>query len=186
MARTAFLTGPAHKRAIELLRAGLRSDAELEFEQMIEDADGSGWLLYRLSRELAEERLYELSAQAALRFVPLQADSPPDALAMAYPAVFPEIVIEQSSDNGFSPFLLLGLVRQESFYDPRAVSPADASGLTQVIPTTAEGIAEDLQREGLPEQRSVPPAREPAVRGVLPRGADRPVGGRYSGGAFGL
>jgi soluble lytic murein transglycosylase len=146
-ARTAFLTAPAHERAIELLRAGLRSDAELEFEQMIEDTGGSGWLLYRLSRELVEERLYELSAQAALRFVPLQADSPPDALAMAYPAVFPEIVSEQASDNGFSPFLLLGLVRQESFYDPRAVSSADASGLTQVIPTTAEGIAEDLDEK---------------------------------------
>ena len=147
LARTAFFTAPAHKRAIELLRAGLRSDAELEFEQMIEDTGGSGWLLYRLSRELVEERLYKLSAQAALRFVPLQADSPPDSLAMAYPAVFPEIVSEQATDNGFSPFLLLGLVRQESFYDPRAVSPADASGLTQVIPTTAEGIAEELDEK---------------------------------------
>ena len=147
LARTTFFTGPAHNRAIELLRAGLRADAELEFEQMIEDTGGSGWLLYRLSRELVEEGLYELSAQAALRFVPRQSDSPPDALAMAYPAVFPEIVSEQAADNGFSPFLLLGLVRQESFYDPRAVSPADASGLTQVIPTTAEGIAEELDEK---------------------------------------
>ena len=71
----------------------------------------------------------------------------PAALALAYPAVFPEIVSEQAADNGFSPFLLLGLVRQESFYDPRAVSPAEASGLTQVIPTTAEGIAEELDEK---------------------------------------
>jgi soluble lytic murein transglycosylase len=147
MARTTFFTGPAHNRAIELLRAGLRADAELEFEQMIEDAGESGWLLYRLSRELLEERLYEWSAQAALRFVPLMADTPPAAVAMAYPAVFPEIVNREAADNGFSPFLLLGLVRQESFYDPRAVSPADASGLTQVIPTTAEGIAEALEED---------------------------------------
>jgi peptidoglycan lytic transglycosylase len=145
--RTAFFSGTAHERAIELLRAGLRSDAELEFEQMIEDTGGSGWLLYRLSRELLEERLYEWSAQAALRFVPVQADTPPEALAMAYPAIFPELVSQEASDNGFSPFLLLGLVRQESFYDPRAVSPADASGLTQVIPTTAEGIANELDEK---------------------------------------
>src|SRR5439155_20572001 len=51
---------------------------------------------------------------------------------------------EQASQNKFSPFLLLALVRQESFYDARAVSPADASGLTQVIPETAAGIAESL------------------------------------------
>ena len=38
-------------------------------------------------------------------------------------------------------------MRQESFYDPRAVSPADASGLTQVIPTTAEDIAADLNEK---------------------------------------
>jgi soluble lytic murein transglycosylase len=146
-ARTAFFNGPAHKRAIELLHAGLRSDAELEFEQMIEGAGGSGWLLYRLSRELLEEGLYEWSAQAALRFVPVRADTPPEALAMAYPAIFPEIVSHEASENDFSPFLLLGLVRQESFYDPRAVSPADATGLTQVIPTTAQGIAEELKED---------------------------------------
>jgi soluble lytic murein transglycosylase len=147
VARTAFFTGKAHTRAVELLQAGLRADAELEFEQMIEDAGGSGWLLYRLSRELLEERLYEWSAQAALRFVPVQVDTPPEVLAMAYPAIFPEIVSDEASENGFSPYLLLGLVRQESFYDPRAVSPADATGLTQVIPTTAEGIAEELDEK---------------------------------------
>jgi soluble lytic murein transglycosylase len=41
----------------------------------------------------------------------------------------------------------MGLVRQESFYDPRAVSIADATGLTQVIPTTAEGIAAQLEED---------------------------------------
>jgi soluble lytic murein transglycosylase len=144
VAQTAFFQGRAHERAIELLNAGLRAEAVLEFEQMLEEAGTNGWLLYRLSREAAELRLYQIAARAAARFVPLQADSPPDALAMAYPAVFPDVVKEQASSNGFSPYLLLGLVRQESFYDPRAVSIADATGLTQVIPTTAEGIAEQL------------------------------------------
>jgi soluble lytic murein transglycosylase len=147
IAKTALLTGPAYKRAIELLQAGLRGHAQLEFEQMMEDAGTNGWLLYRLSREAAAQRLFAIAARAAARFVPLQADSPPDALAMAYPAVFPGIMSEQASSNGFSPYLLLGLVRQESFYDPRAVSSADATGLTQVIPTTAEGIAEALDED---------------------------------------
>ena len=144
VAKTTFFNSRAHERAIELIDAGLRADALLEFEQMLEDAGTNGWLLYRLSREAAEQRLYAIAARAAARFVPFSSDSPPDALAMAYPAIFPEIVNEQASSNGFSPYLLLALVRQESFYDPRAVSIADATGLTQVIPTTAEGIAEQL------------------------------------------
>jgi soluble lytic murein transglycosylase len=145
--RTAFFTSAAHRRASELLLAGLRADAELEYEHLVEEAGRNGWLLYRLSRELADSRLYTLAARAALRFAPLQADTPPAVLAMAYPAVFPEIVSQQASGNGFSPYLLLGLVRQESFYDPRAVSIADATGLTQVIPTTAEGIAQQLEED---------------------------------------
>ena len=51
---------------------------------------------------------------------------------------------QQAAGNKFSPFLLLALIRQESFYDAHAVSPADASGLTQVVPETASGIAEAL------------------------------------------
>jgi soluble lytic murein transglycosylase len=35
-------------------------------------------------------------------------------------------------------------VRQESLYDPSAVSIADAMGLTQVVPSTAEDIARAL------------------------------------------
>jgi soluble lytic murein transglycosylase len=130
-----------------LLVAGLRADAEREFEQLVEDAGSNGWLLYRLSRELAEHRLYALGARAALRFAPVQADTPPAVLAMAYPAVFPQVVTQQASEHGVSPYLLLGLVRQESFYDPRAISIADAMGLTQVIPSTALGIAEQLEEE---------------------------------------
>jgi soluble lytic murein transglycosylase len=145
--RTAFFTSASYRRASELLVAGLRADAEREFEQLVEDAGSNGWLLYRLSRELAEHRLYALGARAALRFAPVQADTPPAVLAMAYPAVFPQVVTQQASEHGVSPYLLLGLVRQESFYDPRAISIADAMGLTQVIPSTALGIAEQLEEE---------------------------------------
>ena len=143
-ARTTFLTSPALQRAVELLGAGLRADAETEFEQLIEDAAGNSWLLYRLSRAASDEGLRSIAARAAARFITASNGTPPQAIALAYPAVYPEIVDEQATQNKFSPFLLLALVRQESFYDARAVSPANASGLTQVIPETAQAIAEAL------------------------------------------
>jgi len=143
-ARTTFLTSPAVQRAVELLEAGLRADAETEFEQLMEDASGSSWLLYRLSRAARDQGLRSISARAAARFVAASVGTPGQVIALAYPAVYPDIVNEQASLNKFSPFLLLALVRQESFYDARAVSPANASGLTQVIPETAAAIAEAL------------------------------------------
>jgi soluble lytic murein transglycosylase len=49
-------------------------------------------------------------------------------------------------ENELSPLILLALIRQESFYDPRAASVAGALGLTQVIPATGMEIAEKLGR----------------------------------------
>jgi len=39
-------------------------------------------------------------------------------------------------DVGIDPFLLAGLIRQESEFDPQALSHANAYGLTQVLPVT--------------------------------------------------
>ncbi|MFN0096307.1 MAG: transglycosylase SLT domain-containing protein [Dehalococcoidia bacterium] len=49
-----------------------------------------------------------------------------------------------ASEFGVSPLLLAALVRQESLWGRQAVSPAEARGLTQVIPPTAFAIAEAL------------------------------------------
>ena len=44
-------------------------------------------------------------------------------------------------DAGIDPFLLAGLIRQESEFDPKALSSADAYGLTQVLPRTGRQYA---------------------------------------------
>ncbi len=48
--------------------------------------------------------------------------------------------------NGVDPFLLAGLIRQESEFNPGALSHANAYGLTQVLPVTARQFA---RRAGL-------------------------------------
>jgi soluble lytic murein transglycosylase len=58
-----------------------------------------------------------------------------------YPAPWGDIVAQQASAYSVDPLLLLALMRQESAFDPRAVSPAQAMGLTQVVPGTARNIA---------------------------------------------
>jgi len=146
-ARSSFLASPAYLRTRELLEAGLRAEAAVEFEQLVADASGNAWLLYRLTRAASDEGLYSIAASAAGGFAGADSGAPPQAMALAYPLIYPRLVGEQASRNDLSPYLILALVRQESFYDARAVSPADATGLTQVIPTTAEGIAEELGQE---------------------------------------
>ena len=49
--------------------------------------------------------------------------------------------------NGVDPLLVLALMRQESMFDPAARSPADARGLMQLLPSTAERVA---RRTGQP------------------------------------
>ncbi len=72
------------------------------------------------------------------------ADAPRSLMRLAYPVDFPELVDAESKEVGLDPLLLAALVRQESAWDPAAVSPADAYGLTQVIESTGEALAEAL------------------------------------------
>ena len=70
--------------------------------------------------------------------------APPEALQLEYPLEYLSLVKSDAAENGFSPLLLLALVRQESLYDPSAVSTAQAMGLTQVVEATAHEIAGQL------------------------------------------
>jgi soluble lytic murein transglycosylase len=47
-------------------------------------------------------------------------------------------------ERGLDPFLVAGLIRQESEFDPFALSPAKAYGLTQVLPVTGREFARKL------------------------------------------
>jgi len=71
-------------------------------------------------------------------------DAPPYIARMRYPAFFHELVEKEAQSYGFNPLLLLALIRQESLFNQTAISSANAKGLTQVIPSTAQYIAERL------------------------------------------
>jgi hypothetical protein len=66
------------------------------------------------------------------------------ALALAYPAAFPEHVWRSGREHDVDPLLVLAVMRQESHYKSWAVSSADAQGLMQILPVTGAGVARDL------------------------------------------
>ncbi|AKF04575.1 lytic transglycosylase domain-containing protein [Sandaracinus amylolyticus] len=62
----------------------------------------------------------------------------------AYPRAFESAVSEAARAQRLEPELLWGIMRQESAYDPDALSYADAIGLLQMLPSTASRVARGL------------------------------------------
>jgi soluble lytic murein transglycosylase len=60
---------------------------------------------------------------------------------LLFPLPYRADVVRAAEDRSLDPFLLAGLVRQESEFNPQALSPAKAYGLTQVRPATGRLFA---------------------------------------------
>ena len=64
---------------------------------------------------------------------------------LLYPLAYFDLVAPAARQYGVNPLLLLGMMKQESAFEPRAQSSANARGLTQFIPDTARAVAAELQ-----------------------------------------
>lgn len=62
---------------------------------------------------------------------------PKEIWNLLYPRPFWDLVRRQARANRLDPYLVMGLIRQESAFNPGAVSPANARGLMQLLPATA-------------------------------------------------
>ena len=67
---------------------------------------------------------------------------------VVYPFPFRELVTSRARELGLDPYLLAGLIRQESAFVPDIVSPAGAIGLTQVMPATGRQVAGTIGPRG--------------------------------------
>jgi peptidoglycan lytic transglycosylase len=56
---------------------------------------------------------------------------------LLFPHPYWPIVRQESEVKGVDPYLVMGLIRQESAFNPNARSPANARGLMQILPSTA-------------------------------------------------
>lgn len=72
---------------------------------------------------------------------PFQASLPEEARRLYYPIDYQEPIRTWSAMNRLPPYLVFGIIRQESAFDPSAQSWAGARGLMQLMPATARELA---------------------------------------------
>lgn len=81
---------------------------------------------------------------------------------LAYPTPYLDIVDAETTRSGIPKSLAYAIMREESAFDPRVVSPANAHGLMQLIVPTAKRMAKPL---GLPGDAAA--LKKPAVNVAL-------------------
>ncbi len=137
-----------------LLRMGLLEEAVAELGAAdLSRLEGAGPepllvladLLDRAGDHRAAHQLLRTRARSALPRAPRAEDL--RAWRIAYPPAFRDVVKRYAPPSGLPVDLLQALMREESALNPRALSPAGAVGLTQLMLPTARHLA---AQAGLP------------------------------------
>ncbi|HSA61429.1 MAG TPA: transglycosylase SLT domain-containing protein [Nitrospiraceae bacterium] len=149
--RTEIDQQPAYRRAVELRTLGLEQDAARELTALTDRYSRDPDALMALSVMLNEVGAHHHALRLArARFRDrLERTGGPVAASLwsvAYPTGLIPTIRTQGVD-GVDPYLVAAIIREESQYDWRAVSRVGAIGLMQVMPATANAVA---QRHHLP------------------------------------
>lgn len=127
----------------DLLRVGRLADVLVGWRADLEAGrtDARGWLDFVASAKLTPLEAIPLLVRGEPRLLSGEWQGLPRWLLEAYlPLPWREELEQAAARSGVPPWLLAGLVRQESAWSPRAVSPAGAVGLAQVLPATARDL----------------------------------------------
>jgi soluble lytic murein transglycosylase len=135
-------------RGNELWAVGANSEAETEFSDVIDAYETDGLASYQLAIFLRGIQAYSPSVIAAANIIrsanTATLDAPPYLARLRYPAYYLSVVQDAAQRYQIDPLLLFSLIRHESLFDTYATAAADEKGLTQVIPATAQYIAEQI------------------------------------------
>lgn len=137
-------------RARMLTLAGLDdwADTELRFAAQTEDQPQvmAMELATLASRRGEADHAMRLIKHYASSYLMLPLDSAPaDFWKLAFPLPYRGELEKFAKQNGLDPFLVAALIRQESEFNPKAVSPANARGLMQIEPRTGRELSRKLK-----------------------------------------
>jgi len=140
---------PGFLRALRLLRLGLGQEArgELKALGLLDDGSDEGkWLASELFERVGD---YPRSHNVPRRRIPRFQDRMPNGEALhqwrlAYPRPFATLMDQATAEVAIPEDLLMGLVREESGFNPGIESWANAIGLGQLLVKTARSMARKL------------------------------------------
>jgi peptidoglycan lytic transglycosylase len=136
---------PHLAKARLLANAGLNEYVALEIKA---DPNSSSW------GALAEAQIYSSygetfrAIRALKRALPTAASASIQSIPLVYWRIlFPEAwwdtIKAESAKNNLNPYLVASLIRQESEFDPSAISYANAYGLMQLLPSVGRRMARE-------------------------------------------
>jgi soluble lytic murein transglycosylase len=142
----AITKNPAFQRGDALLAVGRRVEALDEFNTIKDTWWNDPLAMYQLALAFRDRGLTRLSIIAAERLtwlspVASRAEVPDFIQQLSFPLQYRELILSEAQEQKVDPLLIPALIRQESLFEPSITSAADARGLTQIIPATAEWIA---------------------------------------------
>jgi soluble lytic murein transglycosylase len=124
---------PGLKRALELIRLGIRVEGVREWLFTIRSYDDVQLIA---AAELARRAgVYDRAIHTADR------TSRVHNFSLRYPVPYQDVIREYADTHGVDEAWVMGLVRQESRFNVDARSSAGAAGLMQVMPRTARYVA---------------------------------------------
>ena len=134
--------------AYELTALNDARDARLEIQKNLKRSNQpyADALLADLYNSTGDMLLMMRSARRAFpQLATVEQDSVPAYfLKMYYPRKYEEAIIKYAKQNDLDPYLVMGLIHQESTFNPAARSPVGAVGLMQLMPPTAKQLARRL------------------------------------------
>jgi soluble lytic murein transglycosylase-like protein len=137
-------------RGLALVELGDPDAARMEWEWAYELARRNALVVQGLALTAAAYNIYPQGVQWARmagRLLPSTHRFQTGFERLTYPAAYYGDVVREAHRHGVDPVNVWALMRQESFYDPVAVSRAGALGLMQIMPYTSSRITSEA---GLP------------------------------------
>lgn len=139
--------GERIRQRAQLLESAWLMDLAIEELRPLLTNDVLGvWAGSEMARLETERGRHHISLRYAKRYVPgyfsrYIGELPPSVWESLFPLPWWDQIKKQASAAHVDPYLVAGLIRQESEFDPQARSRSNARGLMQLLPSTARIMA---------------------------------------------
>lgn len=133
-----------------LLQNGGMTDLAVRELKAAAAEGGNGWATAEIARLYHDNGEYHRALEVLKRAVPAYfamdiSDLPRPYWEFLFPRPYWTDLKRYSTLNRLDPFLVASLIRQESEFNPGAVSRANAIGLMQVLPSTGKKLSRELR-----------------------------------------